>query len=105
MAALYRLGLALALWGLVCPSPATGRRRKLSAPNRISVACGNVNDYGGLLAVPNLAWNRSRVRPYWMAREQALRWKRRRMLVMAAHFRFDLDTLGTHAVPAGGEVR
>ncbi|MDX3380691.1 hypothetical protein PV682_04415 [Streptomyces niveiscabiei] len=49
--------------------------------------------------------NCSRVRPYWTARERARQWKRRRVLVMAAHFRLDLNTRNIHAVPAGSEVR
>ncbi|WP_157876874.1 hypothetical protein [Streptomyces graminilatus] len=45
------------------------------------------------------------VRPYWTTRERALRWKRRRVLVLAAHFRLDLDRRDIHAVPAGAGVR
>ncbi|WP_327696551.1 hypothetical protein [Streptomyces sp. NBC_00459] len=45
------------------------------------------------------------VRPCWTARERALRWRRRRVLVLAAHFRLDLDRRNIHAVPVGGDVR
>ncbi|MEU6228754.1 hypothetical protein [Streptomyces sp. NPDC047042] len=44
----------------------------------------------------------TRVRPYWTARERALQWRRRRVLVLAAHFRLDLDRRNIHAVPAAG---
>ena len=48
----------------------------------------------------------ARVRPYWTARERALRWKRRHVLVLAAHFRLDLDRRDIHArVPAVGGAR
>ncbi|WP_371661571.1 hypothetical protein [Streptomyces sp. NBC_00280] len=47
----------------------------------------------------------ARVRPCWTARERALRWRRRRVLVLAAHFRLDLDRRNIHAVPVGGGVR
>ncbi|UIX32988.1 hypothetical protein [Streptomyces sp. GQFP] len=47
----------------------------------------------------------ARVRPCWTARERALRWKRRRVLVLAAHFRLDLDRRDIYAVPAGSGVR
>lgn len=48
----------------------------------------------------------ARVRPYWTAKERALRWRRRRVLVLAAHFRLDLDSRNIHTVvPAGGGVR
>ncbi|MDW4907156.1 hypothetical protein RB628_17825 [Streptomyces sp. ADMS] len=47
----------------------------------------------------------ARVRPYWTARERVLRWRRRRVLVLSAHFRLDLDSLAIHTVPAGNGVR
>ncbi len=47
----------------------------------------------------------ARVRPYWTARERLIRWRRRRVLVLAAHFHLDLDTRNIHTVPAGGGVR
>lgn len=53
------------------------------------------------VAVPRTA----RVRPYWTARERVLRWRRRRVLVLAAHFRLDLDTRNIHTIPVAGGVR
>ncbi len=48
----------------------------------------------------------ARVRPYWTARERVLRWRRRRVLVLAAHFRLDLDGRDIHTtVPAVSGVR
>jgi hypothetical protein len=42
------------------------------------------------------------VRPYWTTRERALRWRRRRVLVLAAHFRLDLDRRNIHTAVGGG---
>lgn len=48
----------------------------------------------------------ARVRPYWTARERVSRWRRRRVLVLSAHFRLDLDSLNIHThVPAEGGIR
>ncbi len=49
----------------------------------------------------------ARVRPYSTSRERVLKWRRRRVLVLAAHFRLDLDTRNIHTIPApvGGGVR
>ncbi|MEH0422710.1 hypothetical protein [Streptomyces sp. B21-083] len=47
----------------------------------------------------------ARVRPYWTAGEHVLRWRRRRVLVPAAHLRLDLDTPDIQPVLAGGGVR
>jgi hypothetical protein len=47
----------------------------------------------------------ARVQPYWTARERALRWRRRRLLVLAAHFRLDLDSRNIHTALAGDGVR
>ncbi|NEC86647.1 hypothetical protein [Streptomyces sp. SID12501] len=45
------------------------------------------------------------VRPYWTAREPMARWRRRRVLVLAAHFPLDLDTRNIRTAPAVGDVR
>lgn len=100
-AALIWALVSLLCWAL----PAAGRHRKPSAAIRNAVTCENVNDRVRMVATPNPEFTASRVRPYWTARERALRWKRRRILVMAAHFRLDLDTRDIHAVPVVSGVR
>ncbi|MGW3654058.1 hypothetical protein [Streptomyces sp. NPDC000878] len=48
----------------------------------------------------------ARVRPYWTARERVLKWGRRHVMVPAAYFHLDIDSLGIHtSVPAGGGAR
>jgi hypothetical protein len=47
----------------------------------------------------------ARVRPYRTAHERMTRWYRRRVLVLAAHFRLDIDTRNIHTVLTGGGVR
>lgn len=98
-------GLALILWILVRLIPATGRHRKPAALGRNPATCEDANRQVCSTATPNPAFTASRIRPYWTAREKAVRWKRRRILVMATHFRLDLDTRDIHTAPVGGGIR
>lgn len=46
----------------------------------------------------------ARVRPYWTSREHVAQWRRRRVLVLAAHFRLDLDTRNLRTTPVSGGI-